>query len=57
MNAVALVFPHQLFESNQALEHVKSVVIVESDLYYNQFSFIKQKLALHRASQRDYAEK
>jgi deoxyribodipyrimidine photolyase-related protein len=57
MNAVALVFPHQLFESNQALEHVKSVVIVESDLYYNQFSFIKQKLVLHRASQRDYAEK
>ena len=57
MNAVALVFPHQLFEVNPTLEHVKSVVIVENDLYYNQFAFIKQKLVLHRASQRDYAEK
>lgn len=51
---VALVYPHQLFESNPALEGAEAVVLVEEPLFFTQFRFHSWKLALHRASMETY---
>ncbi len=56
MSTIALVFPHQLFLQHPALSQVKTVCIVEEELYFNQFSFHKKKLVLHRASMKYYEQ-
>lgn len=53
-DTVWLVFPNQLFESIP--DWVVNVAIVEEELYFTQFAFHKQKLILHRASMKRYAE-
>lgn len=50
-----LLFPHQLFASNEALARDKHVFLVEDPLYFSQYAFHKQKLILHRASMRMHA--
>lgn len=52
----ALIFPHQLFEHHPVLEQKRRVILVEEWLYFRQFSFHQQKLVLHRASMRAYAD-
>ena len=54
MAFVTLVFPHQLFKENPAIKAGQKVVLIEEDLYFNQFNFHKQKLVLHRASMKAY---
>lgn len=54
MSAVSLVFPHQLFENNPALQKSRPVFLVEEFLFFKQFSFHKQKLVFHRASMMVY---
>ncbi len=56
MNTVSLVFPHQLFSSNPCLHSSNKVVVVEEFLFFKQYAFHKQKLTLHRASMKCYAE-
>lgn len=56
MEKVSLVFPHQLFENNPALLQGNTVVLVEEYLFFRQYTFHKQKLVLHRASMKAYAE-
>lgn len=54
MNAVSLVFPHQLFEKNPCLAKERKVILAEETLFYNQYRFHKQKLVFHRASMKFY---
>ncbi|MBN8680610.1 MAG: cryptochrome/photolyase family protein [Chitinophagales bacterium] len=51
---VFVVFPHQLFKDIKPLEQADEVHLVEEYLYFNQYAFHKQKLALHRASMQYY---
>ncbi len=50
MASTFLLFPHQLFKANEPLEQADQVVLVEEELFFNQYAFHKQKLAYHRAS-------
>lgn len=54
MNAVTLIFPHQLFENHPALQKGRVVYLVEEWLYFRQYNFHRQKLVLHRASMKFY---
>lgn len=54
MNAVTLVFPHQLFQNHPAIAKDRRVVIVEEPLLFTQFHFHKQKLLFHRATMQSY---
>jgi len=55
MSAISLLFPHQLFEKNPALKKGQPVFIVEEYLFFNQYTFHKQKLVFHRASMKAYS--
>jgi deoxyribodipyrimidine photolyase-related protein len=52
----AIIYPHQLFSHNPVLENVKKVFLVEEPLFFTQFKFHQQKLVLHRAALKFYAE-
>ena len=52
--AVTLIFPHQLFKNHPAVSPGRKICIVEEGLFFNQYTFIKQKLVLHRASMQFY---
>ncbi|MEY2639603.1 MAG: hypothetical protein RIR90_1085, partial [Bacteroidota bacterium] len=56
MKAISLIFPHQLFRQHPALELSRPVVLLEEWLYFRQYHFHQQKLMLHRASMRWYAQ-
>ena len=53
----ALVYPHQLYENHSAVRDADCVYLVEDPLFFSQYNFHKQKLILHRASMKAYAEK
>lgn len=54
---VRLVLPHQLFESHLDAEGGTIFVLVEHDLLFRQYRFHRQKLVLHRASMRRFADR
>ena len=57
MNSEAvLIFPHQLFTSHPSLQKDIPVYLTEEWLFFHEFRFHKQKLMLHRASMRTYAD-
>lgn len=56
MSAITLLFPHQLFEDNPAVDPSRNVMLVEETLFFNQYQFHKQKLAFHRASMKFYED-
>ena len=56
VNAVTIVFPHQLFQNHPALQMDRAVYLVEEWLFYRQYNFHQQKLILHRASMKFYEE-
>ena len=56
MSQVNLIFPHQLFQDNPLFEHDEEFYIIEEYLFFNQYRFHKQKLALHRASMKFYVD-
>jgi deoxyribodipyrimidine photolyase-related protein len=61
MSAAALIFPHQLFAEHPAIKNGRPVFLSEDRLFfgtdrYHPVAFHKQKLVLHRASMRDYAD-
>jgi deoxyribodipyrimidine photolyase-related protein len=56
MTAVALVYPHQLFQKHPALDECDHFFIIEDPLFFKQYAFHKHKLILHRASMQMYKE-
>ncbi len=56
MKQIGLIFPHQLFQDSLVVNNCDIVYLVEDDLYFTQYSFHKQKLVLHRASMKYYAD-
>ena len=55
MPHVALVFPHQLYRDQPALDHAAEVYLVEEPLLFTQYRFHRQKLIFHRATMQRYA--
>ncbi len=53
---VALVYPHQLYPSNPAVDSADKVYLIEDPLFFQQYSFHRKKLILHRASMKAYAD-
>ena len=51
-----LIFPHQLFEETLAQE-ADVFYVIESDLFFKQYAFHKQKILFHRASMRAFADR
>lgn len=49
-----LIFPHQLFKDTSHLEKGHPVFMIEEWLFFRQYAFHKQKIALHRASMKFY---
>lgn len=54
---ISIVFPHQLYEPHPAIQAGSTVVLVEEFLYFNQYRFHQQKIALHRASMKAFEAK
>ncbi len=54
--SAALIFPHQLFLPNPAVESAETAYLVEEQLFFREVSFHKQKLAFHRASMAAYQD-
>ncbi len=54
MTAATVLFPHQLFKENPAIQKGIPVYLVEESLFFNQYNFHQQKLVLHRASMKFY---
>jgi deoxyribodipyrimidine photolyase-related protein len=53
---VTVIFPHQLFKKHPALSEKRVVWMIEETLFFHQVAFHKQKLILHRASMKAYAD-
>lgn len=53
----AIVYPHQLFPDIAWMQGVDRVYLVEDPLFFKQYPFHRQKLMLHRASMRWYADR
>ena len=56
MKEVCILFPHQLFTLDALPSRNLPVYLVEEFLFFQQYSFHKQKIAFHRASMKSYAE-
>jgi len=56
MTAVTLIFPNQLFKNHPALPAGNKIYLIEETLFFNQYKFHQQKLVLHRASMKLYAD-
>ena len=56
MKKIGLIFPHQLFKESKVVDACDEVYLIEEDLYFNQYNFHKQKLVLHHASMKYYAD-
>lgn len=53
--SINLVFPHQLFGESPLLNNGHEIVLIEENLFFNQYAFHKQKIAFHRATMQAYA--
>lgn len=54
MQAVSIIFPHQLFKENPAIDKKRTIYLVEEWLFFKQYNFHQQKLVLHRATMQFY---
>ena len=50
----SLVLPNQLFEKSPVFSNDSPIYLVEEFLFFNQYSFHKQKLFFHRLSMKKY---
>ncbi|MFM7216983.1 MAG: cryptochrome/photolyase family protein [Bacteroidota bacterium] len=57
MNQVALVYPHQLFDSHPALSKGRTVWLLEDPLFFRQYRFHLRKLVYHRVTMEGYADR
>lgn len=55
-NEVTVVFPHQLYRQHPAVQKNRPVYLVEEWLFFKQYNFHQQKLVLHRATMKFYAD-
>jgi deoxyribodipyrimidine photolyase-related protein len=55
-SSATIIFPHQLFPQHPALTLEWVVYLVEEWLFFHQYRFHQQKLLLHRATMRMYAD-
>ncbi|MDI6644769.1 MAG: cryptochrome/photolyase family protein [Methanobacteriaceae archaeon] len=59
-NSTTIIFPHQLFLDHPGFSKTKNVLIVEDQLFFDDYkydiSFHKKKLVLHRASMKAYQD-
>jgi len=59
--STVIIFPHQLFEKHPLLVEKTSVLLIEDSLFFGDkhylLQFHKQKLLLHRASMKHYADR
>lgn len=55
MKKAFIIFPHQLFKNIGPLKECDEVLVVEEFLFFKQYQFHKQKLVMHRASMKYYA--
>lgn len=55
MNAISIIFPHQLFEHSPLPLSETGVVLVEEELFFRLYPFHKQKIAFMRAAMKSYA--
>lgn len=49
-----IIFPHQLFEENPAIQLDAEVFLIEEFLFFKQYNFHRQKLKYHRATMKFY---
>ena len=56
MKHVNIIFPHQLFQDSPIFDTSAPCFLVEEFLFFNQYSFHKQKIAFHRATMKRYAD-
>jgi deoxyribodipyrimidine photolyase-related protein len=56
MEEVTIIYPHQLFRRHPALHTTRTVYLVEAFLFFRQYRFHQQKIWLHRATMKQYAE-
>ncbi len=56
MSIASIIFPHQLFREHPAVMPGRIVYLVEEWLFFHQYRFHQQKLLLHRATMRMYAD-
>lgn len=54
MKEVFIIFPNQLFKNIALLNPNLEIILIEEYLYFKQYNFHKQKIALHRASMQFY---
>ncbi len=54
MKKAAIIFPHQLFLNNPAVQSGRKVFLIEEFLFFTNYSFHKQKILFHRASMKSY---
>lgn len=52
----ALIYPHQLFKKHPSIPGTDLCVLIEEPLFFTQYRFHAQKLILHRASMKQYAD-
>ncbi len=56
MQAITLIFPHQLVHEHPILDLKRKIILAEEYLFFRQFQFHKQKLIFHRAGMKAYAK-
>lgn len=56
MKTAKIIFPNQLFKSSGLNSIDAEIFLVEEFLFFKQYKFHKQKIALHRASMKAYAD-
>jgi deoxyribodipyrimidine photolyase-related protein len=54
ITSAALVYPHQLWQTNAAVTAADRVLLIEDPLFFTQYQFHRQKILLHRASMTEY---
>ncbi len=54
MNAINIVFPHQLYRDSPLFECEGTFYLIEEFLFFKQYKFHKQKITFHRATMKYY---
>ena len=57
MNTVVVLFPHQLFDDHPVYHQNCPIYLVEEFLFFRECNFHKIKLAYHRASMKNHAQR
>ena len=56
INAVHIIFPHQLFKNSEVLNNLDNIILIEEYLFFNHYKFHQQKIAFHRATMKAYED-